>query len=121
MSSSVDATKQSRKLKSISKKTTAPIRKRAQTRKKKATQAINDESSGDDFDESSSSTIQNRSSSILDDTSTTRNMNFDTEMIPFPETPVVDIDTESADDNIKESSVWSYASKLSNDKAQCNK
>ena len=121
MPSSADATKRSKKPKSISKQTAAHLRKKAPTRKKKATQAINSESSGDDFDGSSSSTIQNRSSSLSDDTATTSNMNFDTDMIPSSETPIVDAKTESTDDNITESSVCSYASKLSNEKAQCNK
>ena len=83
---------------------------------------INEESSGDDdFDESSPSSIQNRSSLLPDDRSTTSHTNLNTDTVRLPETPVVDIDTESADDNITESSVWSYASKLSNEKAQCNK
>lgn len=121
MPSSADATKLSKKSKSISKKPTAAPRKKAQTRKKKATQVINEESSGDDVGESSPSTIQNQSSSLPGDTSTTSNLTLDIDMMPSSETPVVDTDTESADDRTNVSSVWSYASKLSNDKAQCNK
>ena len=121
MPSSADATKRSTKSKSISKKPVASIRKKAQTRRKKATQATNEESSGDDIAESSPNMVQNQSSSLLDDASTTSNMNLDTDTIPLSETPVVDTDTESVDDDTNQSSVWSYASKLSNGKAQCNK
>ena len=51
----------------------------------------------------------------------TSDMNPNTDMSGSSETPVVDTDADHADDSITAPSVWLYASKLPNGKAQCNK